>query len=562
MVKFSEIRYYRPDIEDLKKTFQQATQKVANAESYEEVRKAYFEVQEKNEEAATLYSIAHVRSTMNTTDEYYDGEISWLREEMAKMTAVNNEWIKALTKSPFRTDFENEFGKQLFRLLDAALLTEDERIVPEMIREGEVCQDYRKTAAQASIEFMGEKCNFYGLLKHMESTDRQERRDAFRAWAKLYEDISPQLDAQFTELVSLRDTMAHKMGFKTYTEMAYLLRGRFDYSLEDAARFREQIKEIVTPAVAKVRERQRIHLGVDKFHYYDEHLKFPEGNALPIGTTEELIGKAQKMYREMSPESGEFFDFMKEYELFDLETRPGKHMGGYMTRFSSYKAPFIFSNFNGTDADVDVLTHEAGHAFQGYLSMRSIPIAELCGSTSEINEIHSMSMEHFAYPWMDLFFGENAEKYRTAHLIGALCTIPYLVSVDEFQHRVYAEPGMSAKDRRAVWREIEKKYMPWRDYDGNAFLEEGGFWMQKQHIFLYPFYYIDYALAQVCAFQYYGRMKENREAAWKDYLCLCRAGGTKGYFELLQTGNLLNPFKEGTVEKSVDHVVKEILDRY
>jgi M3 family oligoendopeptidase len=171
-------------------------------------------------------------------------------------------------------------------------------------------------------------------------------------------------------------------------------------------------------------------------------------------------------------------------------------------------------------------------------------------------------MEHFAYPWMDLFFGENAEKYRTAHLIGALCTIPYLVSVDEFQHRVYAEPGMSAKDRRTVWREIEKKYMPWRDYDGNTFLEEGGFWMQKQHIFLYPFYYIDYALAQVCAFQYYGRMKENREAAWKDYLCLCRAGGTKGYFELLQTGNLLNPFKEGTVEKSVDHVVKEILDRY
>jgi M3 family oligoendopeptidase len=211
---------------------------------------------------------------------------------------------------------------------------------------------------------------------------------------------------------------------------------------------------------------------------------------------------------------------------------------------------------------VDVLTHEAGHAFQGYLAMRSIPVADLTGSTAEINEIHSMSMEHFAYPWMELFFGENAEKYITAHLVGALCTIPYLVSVDEFQHRIYACPGMSAGERRSVWREIEKKYMPWRDYDGNAFLEEGGFWMQKLHIFLYPFYYIEYALSQICAFQYYGRMKTDRKAAWADYLRLCRAGGTKGYFELLEIGGLENPFREGVVERSVAHVIEELKQRY
>ena len=171
-------------------------------------------------------------------------------------------------------------------------------------------------------------------------------------------------------------------------------------------------------------------------------------------------------------------------------------------------------------------------------------------------------MEHFAYPWMDSFFGPNADKYRLSHLIGALEVIPYLVSVDEFQHRVYAKPGMSAGERRSVWREIEKKYMPWRDYDGNAFMEEGGFWMQKQHIFLYPFYYIEYALAQICAFQYYGRMKEDRSAAWGDYLNLCKAGGTKGYFELLKIGNLLNPFSEGTVEKACGHVIEEIMKQY
>ena len=562
MMKFSKMPYQRPDIEKRKAAMEEATKRVLEAQSYEEVRKAYFDVQEMNMEVGTMFSIANVRNTIDTTDEYYDGEVRWLREQMARMIPLSIAWEKALTGSPYRKDFEAEFGKQLFRILDAELLTEDEKIIQETIRSGEITQAYQKATALATTDFRGEKCNFYGLLKHMQSTDRQERKEAFQAWAALYEQISPTLDAQYTELVGLRDGMAKKMGFSTYTEMAYISRNRFDYTQEDTARFREQIREIVTPAVAEIREKQRKLLGVDKLHYYDEELIFPEGNANPIGTTEELVTKAQNMYREMSPETGEFFDFMKEYQLFDLETRPGKRMGGYMTRFPAYQAPFIFSNFNGTSADVDVLTHEAGHAFQGYLSMRSIPISALCGSTSEINEIHSMSMEHFAYPWMKSFFEDKSEKYITAHLIGAIGTIPYLVSVDEFQHRVYAEPGMTAIERRGVWREIEKKYMPWRDYDGNKFLEEGGFWMQKQHIFLYPFYYIEYALSQICAFQYYGRMKEDREKAWADYLKLCRAGGTKGYFELLETGNLLNPFKDGTVERSVGHVIDELRTRY
>ena len=562
MVKFSEKEYKRPDVEGLKKVLKDATARVINAKNYREVRKAYFDVQEKRTETGTMVSIAYVRNTINTADEFYSDEVRWARQEMAKMIPLDNAWDKALTASAFRKDFEDEFGPQLFKLIDASLLTQDERIIPETIEVGDICQDYRKATAVASTEFRGEKCNFYGLLKHMQSTDRQERKEAFEAWAGLYEKISPELDAQYTKLTQLRSTMAQKMGFPSYTEMAYLSRRRFDYTQEDAARFREQIRQIVTPAVAEIYEKQKAKLGIDKLRYYDESLHFPEGNAAPIGTTEELVDKAQKMYRGMSPETGEFFDFMKEYQLFDLETRPAKQMGGYMTRFPAYKAPFIFSNFNGTDADVDVLTHEAGHAFQGYVSMRCIPVSALCGSTSEINEIHSMTMEHFAYPWMEYFFEDKVEKYLTAHLIGALASIPYLVSVDEFQHRVYAKPDMSAKERRSVWREIELKYMPWRDYDGNAFLEEGGFWMQKLHIFLYPFYYIEYALSQICAFQYYGRMKEDRGAAWADYLRLCKAGGTKGYFELLKIGNLLNPFEDGTVEKATAHVIKEIRERY
>ncbi|MBR6018762.1 MAG: M3 family oligoendopeptidase [Lachnospiraceae bacterium] len=562
MIRFSEIQYQRPDIEALKTLVVEATKKATEAKSTAEIRDAYYAVQESENAVDTMYTVAHIRNTINTADEFYDGEMKWLREELAKTIPQYNAWQKALAGSRFRKELEAEFGAQMFRLIDAELMTSDERIIPETIREGELRQAYQKTTAAATTEFRGEQCNFYGLLKHMQSTDRAERKEAFEAWAKLYEQISGDLEAQYAELVKLRDTKAKKMGFASYTEMAYIARNRFDYTQEDAARFREQVRTIITPAVAEIREAQRKRLGIDSFRYYDEGLKFPEGNALPIGTVKELVEKARQMYRAMSPETGEFFDFMSEYELYDLETKPGKHMGGYMTRMPLYKAPFIFSNFNGTEADVDVLTHEAGHAFQGYLAMRSIPISVLTGSTSEINEVHSMSMEHFAYPWMGSFFGENSEKYITAHLIGALCTIPYLVSVDEFQHEVYAKPDMTPQQWREVWHAIEKKYMPWRDYDGNEFLEGGGFWMQKLHIFIYPFYYIEYALAQICAFQYYGRMKEDRKAAWEDYLRLCRAGGTKGYYELLKIGNLLNPFAEGTVEKSTAHVIEEIRKRY
>lgn len=562
MIRFNEIEYKRPDFEALKDLIIEAAGKVREAKSVAEVRDAYFKVQESENAADSMYTVAHIRNTINTADPFYDAEMKWLREENAKMIPQYNAWQKALAESAFRKELEQEFGAQFYRLIDAELLTSDERIVNETIREGELRQAYQKTTAGATTEFRGEQCNFYGLLKHMQSTDRTERKEAFEAWAELYEKISGELESQYTEAVKVRDTKAKKMGFSSYTDMAYIARRRFDYTKEDAARFREQVRTIITPAVAEIYEAQRKHLGIDKLRYYDEGLRFPDGNAVPIGTAEELVEKARQMYRAMSPETGEFFDFMKEYELYDLETKPGKHMGGYMTRMPLFKAPFIFSNFNGTEADVDVLTHEAGHAFQGYLAMRSIPISALSGSTSEINETHSMSMEHFAYPWMESFFGENADKYITAHLLGALCTIPYLVSVDEFQHEVYKKPDMTPSEWRKAWKAIEQKYMPWRDYDGNEFLESGGFWMQKLHIFLYPFYYIEYALAQICALQYYGRMKTDRKAAWEDYLRLCRAGGTKGYFELLKIGNLLNPFCDGTVEKSTAHVIAEIRERY
>ena len=559
MEPFSQIVYTRPDMGALKKKLRAQLQKLKKASSYEEARAAFLTSQEESRHVETAYVVASIRNTLDTKDPFYDGEMKYFNSAMAMMMPLNKAFTKELLRSRFRPQFEQEFGKQLFIMAEMDQKTQSLRIIPDLIRQGNIENEYKKTTAACKTVFRGEEVNFYGLLKHMESPDREERKEAYLAWAKLYEDIADQLDELYDKLIKLRVRMAKKLKLPDYTALGYLNMHRADYGPEEVARFREQVRLVIVPAVAKLRQAQAKRLGLETLAYYDETCVFPDGNADPIGGESELVPIAQRMYRAISAETGEFFDFLQSYGLYDLETRPGKHIGGYCTYLADYKAPFIFSNFNGTAADVNVLTHEAGHAFAGYTAMRSQPLMSYMSSTSEVNEIHSMTMEHFAYPYLKDFYGEDkVDKAKFAHLSGALSTIPYLVSVDEFQHRVYENPAMGAKERRAVWHEIEQKYMPWRNYDGVKFLEDGGFWMQKQHIFLYPFYYVDYALAQVCAFDFYGRMKQDHAAAWASYLDLCRAGGSKGYFDLLALAGLDIPFAEGSVEKAVRHVINEL----
>jgi len=559
MELFSKIEYKRPDMNALKQTLKALLRTLKKAKTYEQARAAYLASHEATGHIETNYVVASIRNTLDTTDKFYDGEMQFFNRAVAMLMPVSKAFTETLLRSPFRPQFEAEYGKQLFALAEIDQKTQSTKIIPDLILQGNLENVYKKTTAACKTTFRGEEVNFYGLLKHMESSDREERKEAYLAWAKLYEGISEKLDKQYDKLIKVRVRMAKKLGLPNYTALGYLGMHRADYGPEEVARFREQVRTVIVPAVAKLRQEQAKRLGLDKLNYYDETCVFPDGNADPIGGESVLVPIAQRMYREISPETGEFFDFLYDHGLFDLETRPGKHLGGYCTYLTDYKAPFIFSNFNGTAADVNVLTHEAGHAFAGYTAMRSQPLSAYLSSTSEVNEIHSMTMEHFAYPYLKDFFGaDKVDKAKFAHLSGALTTIPYLVSVDEFQHRVYEKPAMSAKERRAVWHDIEQKYLPWRDYDGVPFLEEGGFWMQKQHIFLYPFYYVDYALAQVCAFQFYGRMKQDHKSAWDSYLTLCRAGGSKGYFDLLKLANLDIPFEEGSVEKAVRHVIDEL----
>lgn len=558
MKSFQELEYVRPDLESFIRSSEARLEQFEQAADYEEAREILLDMQKAESSLSTLLTIAMVRNTIDTRDPFYEAEAEFLNEHLPTLIPLQIHLYQALLNSPYRDDLEQEFGRQLMVNAETALKTQDPAIMQDKAAEAKLSHDYQKLTAGCQTEFEGQTINFYGLLKHMEDRDRQRRQAASRAWAKLYEDNAPELDRLFDQLTAVRVNMAKTLGYESYTDLAYLDRGRTDYTSEDAARFRQQILDVVVPFCTELRQHQAQRLGIDRVRYYDEPLLFPEGNPQPAADKHQMVRLAQTMYHEMSPESAEFFNFMVEYNLFDLDTKPGKRMGGYCTSLSDWKAPFIFSNFNGTSADVDVLTHEAGHSFAYYTASRKQPLNEYEFSTSEINEIHSMTMEHFAYPWMDQFFGDQADRYRYLHLSQALLHLPYMVCVDEFQHEVYAHPDMGAQGRRDIWHKLEKRYMPWRDYDGIDFLEQGGFWMQKQHIFQSPFYYIEYALAQMGAFEFYGRMKENRGGAWQDYLTLCRAGGSLSYVELLKAAGLSNPFENGSVAKATAHVIDEL----
>jgi M3 family oligoendopeptidase len=307
--------------------------------------------------------------------------------------------------------------------------------------------------------------------------------------------------------------------------------------------------------VLELKEKQRKRLGLDKLYFYDNDIDFNTGNAAPKGNPEWIMERAGKMYNELSPETGKFMNYMMEGELTDLYNKAGKAPGGYCTFIAEYKSPFIFSNMNGTSDDIRVLTHEAGHAFQGFCS-RDFDIPEYRTPTMEACEIHSMSMEFLTWDWMNLFFEEQTDKFKYAHLERALKFIPYGVSVDEFQHFVYENPDATPEERKKAWSAIEKKYLSFRDYDDIEFLKNGGFWQSQPHIYRLPFYYIDYCLAQICALQFWKKAVDDKKTAWEDYLALCKEGGKYNFTELIKIAKIKSPFEETTVKTAIEHPYK------
>ncbi len=545
-MKLSEMPYKRVDMDEVKSFFDKLIADSKAAKSGEEQFELHRKYYEFTGDVYTNIIIGVFRHDIDTTEEFYAKENDYIDEISPVISQYVNEYKKVLYASPYRDYLESKIGKVAFKNMELSMKSIDEKILPLMQEENALISRYDKIIASAKIPFDGEEYNISLLRKFLTNSDRDTRKRAWKALSEYFLSVTDEIDDIYDQLVKNRTKQAKELGYDNFIELGYNRMTRNSYRRPEVENFRKQVKESFVPLVKKIQEKRKGQIGVDELKYYDNDVFFKNGNPEPTGTPEEIMEAGLKMYRELSPETAEFFDFMTENELFDVLGRKTKKQGGYMNYLPKYKAPIIFANFNGTSGDVDVITHECGHAFQGYVT-RNDEIIEHNDLTMETAEIHSMSMEYFTYGWMDKFFGDRSEDYLKMHLQDSITFIPYGCMVDEFQHIVYEKPEMTPAERKAVWKELEKTYRPWLDFDGDEFFDEGGFWQKQGHIFWNPFYYIDYVLASVVAMQFKVWMDKDYKDAWNHYLELCKLSVSDFYETELEKVNLKSPFKDGTI---------------
>ncbi|MFA5560237.1 MAG: M3 family oligoendopeptidase [Acholeplasmataceae bacterium] len=548
-MKFSEFMYERPDLDQFIKDSEALLALINTGKSFEVELKAIHDFFALSDKLSTQGVLVSIRNSIDTTDEFYEKEKEFFNQNSPKLRQYSQMFIEKLLQSEYRAALEKELGSLMFVNAELEKKTFKPEIIEDLQLENKLRTEYSKLMASAKIKFKDNIYNLSEMAPFVQDTDRQVRKDAQLAVSKFFEDNEEQIDRIYDDLVKVRTEIAKKLGYENFIQLGYDRFGRTDYNADDVKGYRDQIYEDIVPLVTELSNRKAKRLGINDPKSYDLALSFLSGNPTPKGDRAWQVARAKKMYEEMSPETGEFINFMIDHDLLELDSKKGKSGGGYCTYISDYRAPFIFANFNGTAHDVDVLTHEAGHAFQVY-SSRDL-LAEYRWPTMEAAEIHSMSMEFLAWPWIDQFFLEDTEKYKFSHLAGAVSFLPYGVLVDEFQHEIYAKPSMTPEERKQTWRRIEKKYLPFKDYGDDHFMEKGTYWYRQGHIFGSPFYYIDYTLAQVCAFQYWNLHQQDREKALQSYIDLCRLGGSKSFLGLLEAANLKNPFKKGIVKEII-----------
>ena len=559
-MKVSQMPYEHIPLEELKSGMESIIAGVRSAKTVEEVlaqRERYLKL---NTRLRTASSLCEIRYTCNTADEYYVAEHDYFDQIGPEIGNLDNEYGRALLEHPLRSQLEQALSPVYFRYLEVQSKAMSPEIVEDMIEENQLTSEYSKLMAGLEFEFRGKKLSRAALAAYFKDDDRETRKEAYTVFGHGMNAVAPQLDDIFDRMVKVRTRMAKKLGYDSFTQLGYYRMNRVCYGQKEVETFRRNVLEAITPAVARMRTENAKKLGVDTYMFYDDGVIIPGGDPKPMGGKEEIFAAAREMYHQMSEESGKFIDMMLENEAFDVDPRKNKWGGGYCTEIPQYKQPFILANFNGTAGDVDVMTHEAGHAFNAYLIADNKFALEIGCGGMETAETHSMSMEFFAWKYIDKFFGENARKYQFMHALDALSFIPYGTMVDAFQHIVYDNPDLTPAQRCQAWKELEAQFRPHIHAEGIPFIEDGRRWQYQMHIYESPFYYIDYCLAQTAAFGFLLASLEDYDGAYARYIRLMRQGGETYYDQLLKEAEIPSPFQDGALSDLARRVEKTLQD--
>lgn len=546
-MKFSELEYCRPDLAKLELELVACIAKLASPESsLEQQVEAILVANTLRKTYQSQQTLARIRHSINSLDPIYHEEQKFYDQHDPKIQDLVVQLYHAVVNSPHHAGLAQRFGDEFMATAKRSAKTSSLQVLPLLEEENRLVSEYQQLMAAVRVDFEGKQYNLSQFGRFNQSPNRETRIAAQTALATAMTNNRPAFDSLYDQLVQLRVKIAQELGYSNFIELCYDRMNRGGYNQKDVGVFREAIKKYVVPLATEFVQEQQKRLELDHLYFYDLPISYPNGNPEPTGTVQQQIDHASKMYAELSPETKEFWEFMVKHELMDLPARDGKFPGGYATMLFDTKMPFIFANFNGTSDDIGVLTHEVGHTFQAYCS-KDFELIEDVWPTLEACEIHSESMEFLTWPWMDLFFADRTKDFKYDAVTRLLRFLPYAACVDHFQEEVYSNPNLEPKERCQRWRELEKIYLPHKDYAGFDYYEQGCFWFMQRHIFVNPFYYIDYALARVCAIQFWLESERDFKQAWQRYLGLCRLGGSKNFFELLKACDLQSPFQDATL---------------
>lgn len=529
-----------------------AVEKCQSPEDWEEALNFWNETKS---HISTHFELVQLAYQCFTDDESLEKEERRLQEEVEPVAEEWNAKIRsAFLASPERAYLEKKFGNQFFMVLQIESDAFDPKNIKLETQLSQILSDYTKLTGGAKIEVEGVEYPLAHYRKFANDPDPEKRKASFLSYANWYLDHREPLEKIYDRCTQLRDQMGKTLGYDHFIPLAYQKLRRTDYGPDEVAVFRESIREVLVPLAKQIRQHQAKALGSDQVSIWNSDY-FPDWQIKGLKVQiKEQPQTALKVYEKLSPQLGKHFKRMMDWGLIDLEARKGKGPGAFCTDFSDYRVPFIFLNSVGEASDISTMLHETGHSFQAWESSK-IDLLELRWPTLEACEVHSMGMEFLAYPYYEEFLSpEDAARYKKKHLAESILIMPYIAMVDEFQHRVYSGEVLGAEGRAQLWDSLEEKYNPLMDFSDCPPWRKHR-WIRQLHLFRSPFYYIDYAIALVGAWQVWMQSLADKEEAMNNYLNLCRLGGTLPLKQFFAAGKLRLPFESGMLSELMEQVM-------
>jgi oligoendopeptidase F len=517
------------------------------------------DVGELNSAVAQVKNLRYIAMTCQTDDPARDAAyLEWVREVEPRLKPFQNALREKYLDNPHRAGLPADRYEVFDRLMANQRELYREANIPRETELDELQQQYQKLRGAMTVEFQGQERTLEQMAPFLEETDRSLRQQAWELVARRRLADREALDDLFDRMVALRVAVAHEAGFASYTDYAYRARERFDYGVEEVARFRDAIEEVVVPLAIDIQRRRQQALGVDTLRPWDLSVD-PLGRPplRPFRDPGEFADGTRRIFDRVDPALGAEFGFLQGRGLLDLANRKGKAPGGYQTTLEEDRLPFIFMNAVGVDDDLRTLLHEGGHAFHA-LAARNEPLAAYREAPIEFCEVASMSMELLGGRDVDVFYSpDDAQRSYRQLLEGIVLIFPWIATVDAFQHEIYAHPEGDRHGRRAAWTGLLDRFGGIVDWSGYEEARASN-WHRQLHIFLYPFYYIEYGIAQLGALGIWNRARQDRPGAIGAYRRALALGGSRPLPELFQAAGLRFAFDADTLRPLMDAVRDEL----